>query len=258
MFTSNNAPASSFIVSRTSSALCLKSVVLLSFCAVFEFGCEDPPPKKPLDARADMNRDMSQGGSGGGGAGGGGAGGSADGSGDQSRDGDGAATGGTGGANVADAKTDMPAADLPPDSLPADGNASIDTGQACSASNPCPSGQVCARFGPPTNPNSCQPNPCGANPLSCDCAYATLCVPRGFGLCEVRDRVRGVLQRGRVAGRPRRAAAGTAPAGAGGTAAQLFQLPPSDDSEGGHHLSAATIALGSQPRHRSRQGEHPD
>jgi hypothetical protein len=197
MFTSNNAPASGFIIKRT-SALCLKSVVLLSFCAVFEFGCDDdPPPKKPLDASADVNRDMSQGGSGGGGAGGGGAGGgggggaggSADGSGDQARDGDGAATGGTGGATAADANTDVPAADLPLDSLPADGNASIDTGPACSASNPCPSGQVCARFGAPTNPNSCQPNPCGANPLSCDCAYATLCMPRGFGLCEVRDGV---------------------------------------------------------------------
>lgn len=198
MFTSNNAPATSFMIKRT-IALCLKTVVLLSFFAVFEFGCDDDPPTRPLDARADGNRDASQGGSGGGGAGGGGAGGgvaggaggSADGSGEQARDADGAATGGTGGgdASPVDARTDVPVADLPPDSIPPDGNAGIDAGQACSASNPCPSGQVCARFGAPTSPNTCQPNPCGANPLSCDCAYASLCMPRGFGLCEVRDGV---------------------------------------------------------------------
>ena len=65
----------------------------------------------------------------------------------------------------------------------------VDGAQGCSATSPCPSGQVCARFGSPNSPTACQPDPCAGATLSCDCAYAVLCAPRAFGLCDVQGGV---------------------------------------------------------------------
>ena len=185
MFTSNNHFTVNHVHRMTRPSATFLFVVASALVSPV-IGCDDDEGGRPLDAAVDGRvADGPLGGQGGDGP-------TAGASGSEvGVDGPDATTPNTDGAPPSeDGATDavIEGSDTGVDGPSSDASA-IDGAQGCSATAPCPSGQVCARFGSPNSPTSCQPDPCAGGTLSCDCAYAVLCAPRAFGLCDVQDGV---------------------------------------------------------------------